>query len=86
MEFFSVRHGRREDPGGKVFYDSDGFGLSFSGVIKLARILNSELESNPILTFLGQHLDIQYNSSSFDAGVGSPLDSTKFRGIRISLF
>ena len=86
LELISLRHGRFEDPGGAVFYDTDGFGLRSSGLFKIAFILVSQLKSNAILSFLGNHVDVQYNTGEFTAGPGHPLDGTKFKGVRVSFF
>ncbi|MFQ5753148.1 MAG: hypothetical protein ACE5HI_14240 [bacterium] len=83
---YSIRRGRLKDPDGKRFYDTKGWGLSFSGAVKLVRMLSPELKNDPILTFLSQHLDIQYNSSSFDVVEGQLLAGTKFKGLSISFF
>jgi len=86
LELISLRYGRFEDPGGAVFYDTDGFGLRSTGLFKIAFILNPRLKSNSILSFLGNHVDVQYNTSKFNAGRGHPLDGTKFKGVRVSFF
>ena len=84
LELISLRHGRYEDAGGAVFYDTDGFGLRSSGLFKIAFILVPQLKSNAILSFLGNHVDVQYNK--FTAGPGHLLDGTKFKGVRVSFF
>jgi len=86
LELISLRHGRHEDPGGAVFYDTDGFGLRSTGVFKIAFIVNPRLKSNSILSFMGSHVDVQFNTSKFNASPGHPLDDTKFKGVRVSFF
>jgi len=86
LELISLRHGRYEDPGGAVFYDTDGFGLRSTGVFKIAFIVNPRLKSNSILSFMGSHVDVQYNTSKFNTRPGHPLEGTKFKGVRVSFF
>lgn len=86
LELISLRHGRHKDPGGAVFYDTEGFGLKSSGLFKIAFILVPQLKSNAILSFLGHHFNIQYNTGELTASPGHPLDGTKFRGVRVSIF
>jgi len=86
LEFISLRRGRYEDNAGRVFYDTDGFGLRSTGVFRIVFILNPRLKSNSILSFMGSHVDVQYNTSKFNASPGHPLDDTKFKGVRVSFF
>ena len=86
FEFISLRGGRYEDRAGSVLYDADGFGIRSSGLLKIAFILNPRLKSNSVLSFMGNHVDVQYNTSKFNAARGHPLDGTKFKGVRVSFF
>ena len=86
LEFISLRRGRNEDNAGRVFYDTDGFGLRSAGFFKIAFIVNPQLKSNSILLFLRHHFDVQYNTSKFNASPGHPLDGIKFKGVRVSFF
>ncbi len=86
LEFISLRRGRYEDKAGRVFYDTDGFGLRSLGLLKIAFIVNPQLKSNAILSFLRHHFDIQYNTGKFNASPGHPLDGTKIKGVRVSFF
>jgi len=86
FEIFSLRRGHHEDALGRVYYDAEGIGLSLIGTLKASRYLSPQLGDSALLYFLVNHLDIQYNSSSLDAGAGHPLDKTKFKGISVRFF
>lgn len=86
LDIFTYRQGNYEDPDGSVFYDTAGFGLSFIGTLRFARFLNPEIMDNPILRFLSNHTDIEYNHSSFDANSATPLANTTFNAIKVSFF
>ncbi|NIR50102.1 hypothetical protein GWO43_16485 [candidate division KSB1 bacterium] len=83
LDVFAIRRGSLDDVGGSRLFDADGYGISLSGALKLARILSPKLYSSRILTFVQNHFDIQYDHSSFD---GSALDGTEFDSIRVSFF
>jgi hypothetical protein len=84
LEIFSIRNGRHEDPLGKLYYDTEGMGVSLSGVLKLIRFFAPQLKHNCTFRFVAKHLDIQYNTSSHDSWVWSPVAGTKYKSIRIS--
>ncbi|MFQ6112659.1 MAG: hypothetical protein ACE5NG_01075 [bacterium] len=86
LDSFSIRSGRHEEPDGNVFYDAFGFGISLTGLIRFAGFINPQIMNSGLLSFLSQHVDIEYNYSNFDAGRGHPLDNTSFNGVKISLF
>jgi hypothetical protein len=86
FEIFSYREGRHEDALGRVYYNTEGIGLGLSGALKAIRHLNPQLENNRVIVFLTNHIDVQYNSGSLNAGEGHPLGKTKFRGISVSFF
>jgi hypothetical protein len=86
FELFSYREGRHKDALGKVYYHTEGIGLSLTGVLKAIRYLNPRAVDHAVLGFLANHIDVQYNTGSLDAGEGHPLDATKFKGISVSFF
>jgi hypothetical protein len=86
LNIISIRQGRYKDPEGKVFYDTSGFGISPTNLIRLTGLLKAELLDNSVVNFITNHVDIQYDHSSLDAQRGQPLDNTAFNGITIRLF
>jgi len=85
LNIISIRQGRYKDPGGKVFYDTSGFGISFINILRLAGLLNADLIENTFFDFISDHVDIQYDHSSL-AQAGTLLDDTTFKGLTIRLF
>ncbi|MFQ5709368.1 MAG: hypothetical protein ACE5HO_18065 [bacterium] len=85
-DVFTYSQGSYEDPGGSVFYDTHGFGVSFTGALRLAGLLGPAVTQNAILGFISRHLDLEYHHSSFDAQRANPLANTSFNGLRISFF
>jgi hypothetical protein len=84
FEIVSIRAGRYFDPSGRLTYKTAGFGLRLAGVFKYRRYFSPQ--RNDALSFISRHLDIAYESSHINAGEGHPLEGTKYRGIRISIF
>lgn len=84
LEIFSIRNGRHEDPLGKLYYDTEGMGVSLSGVLKLMRLLVPVLKDNRTFGFGAKHLDIQFNTSSYDSRAWSTVAGTKYKSLRIS--
>jgi hypothetical protein len=65
------------DPWGGA--ETAGYAISLRGLFK---VLGSGSDS-PILSYLGNHFDIQYTYSDADAGDYSPVTGTEFRSIAI---
>jgi hypothetical protein len=84
FELISIRTGRYSDPLGRVTYKTTGFGLSLAGVFKYHRYFSPQ--RNNVLSLISRHLDVAYESGHVNAGEGHPLEGTKYRGIRISIF
>jgi hypothetical protein len=84
FEIFSLSRGGYEDPLGKVFYDTEGWGLRLLGVLKAIRHGNPRLRNNTLFNLLARHIDVQYYSSRLTKGY--LFAGTRFRGLTISIF
>jgi len=84
FELLSIRAGRYFDPSGRVSYKTSGFGVRLAGVLKYQRYFNPQ--GNSVLNFISRHFEGEYEFSRINAGEGHPLEGTKYRGIRLSIF
>jgi hypothetical protein len=85
FDIFAYRSGRYDDPGGNVQYEASGFGVSFIGILRMLSIASPGLQNNRVLNFINNHLDVQFNHSSFESET-SVLYNTYFNGVVIRLF
>ena len=84
FDVFTLRHGRYEDVEGAVCYKTKGFGLSFSGLLKVIGFFKPEMYKTKPLRFIVEHFDIQYHESSFEfIDSYHPLAGTKFKSLTI---
>ncbi|MCC7429732.1 hypothetical protein IT568_02695 [bacterium] len=84
LNIVSIRRGTHNDPGGEVFYDTSGFGLSFIDIFRFARILNGKFFENNFFAFVSNHVDIHYEHSKISGS--TVLDGTTFNGVTIKMF
>ncbi|MFQ5630908.1 MAG: hypothetical protein ACE5I1_19225 [bacterium] len=86
FDILSVRRGRYHDFQGKVEYETKGTGVSLRGIFKLFSNLSPGLRDSDQFDFLLRHIDVRFQTSEWQLGVGHPLFGTKFNSIRVSLF
>jgi hypothetical protein len=63
-------------------YSTSGYGICLAGLLRLLEFASPAMAGNSWIAFAGDHLDLQYNSSTYDRP-GSPWDRTTFRGLNL---
>lgn len=86
FEILTVRRGRHHDLAGRVIYNTKGTGVSLRGIVKTIDKLSPSMNENNLFDFLLRHVDVSFESSEWQTGLGHPLSGTKFNSIRVSLF
>lgn len=85
FDLFYIRNGSYEDHIGKVMFKTEGLGIRAAGFLKMLTYFDFSLGDNNLIQFLMDHVDVQYNQSEWDVGVGHPVDGIKYRGISLLL-
>jgi hypothetical protein len=80
LEIFYYREGKYDDHDGKVYYDTKGYGVSLTGLIKFTSIL---FPRNQTIKFFAEHVDFQYHWSEIEIEAEHPLAGTKFKGFNL---
>lgn len=81
-EIVYIRGGSVVMPG--LQYSTEGFGVSLGGIFKWIESFSPTGFENEVLVFLVNHLDVQYDESSY-SNTESPIQGTVFRGINFVL-
>lgn len=85
FDIVAYRQGRNEDPEAGIFFDTSGYGINFIGILRLLNIINPEFGKDGVFNFISNHVDIQFNHGSLDAG-RSLIAEPSFNGLVIRLF
>ena len=85
-DVFSFAGGSYEDVGGKVSYDTQGFGIGFTGILRLVALVSPDLLDSGFFRFLHDRVDVAYYHAEIDMQGSSFLGGTRFNSIRIRLF
>lgn len=80
LEIFYYRKGKYDDHDGKVYYKTKGYGISFTGLIKLTSIL---FPRDQTIKFFAEHVDLQYHWSEREIETDYPFTGTEFKGVTL---
>lgn len=81
LDFYSFRKGKRIDINGKTDLKTSGYGINSNGIFYLLFFLtNDEIFKN-----IPDFINVQYNSSKWDTDFYSPLRTTEFDAISITI-
>ena len=80
LETIYVRQGRYKDVDGKVVYDTEGYGIGSSGLLKMIAFIFPQSQT---INFFAKHFDVQYHWSKIKIDIAHPLAGTEFKGINI---
>ncbi len=84
-EIFSYREGSMIGRG-SLDYSTSGYSLRLSGFMKFFERIAPGTGEEPGFRFVADHLDVQFSHSSYEAAApGSPLSSTTFNGLNVSI-
>jgi hypothetical protein len=79
-EFIYIRGGSVKGDG--YGYATSGYTLSLGGLVRLMEFAVPPIAENSWLSFIGEHIDLQYHSASYDSQE-SPWDGTTFKGVNV---
>jgi hypothetical protein len=85
LEVLSIRAGRfEEDPAfGNRNFTTTGWGVQFAGIVKVLGLLNMRVDSEDVIGFIVNHIDVRYNHSAIHADENHPLSNTMFDSFNI---
>lgn len=63
-------------------YATTGYSLCLGGLVRLLEFAVPQVAENSWLSFIGDHIDLQYHSASY-SGHESPWDATTFKGVNL---
>lgn len=63
-------------------YETSGYSIALGGLVRMLEFASPDLAQTSWIAFLGDHLDLQYHSSSYD-GTSSPLYGTAFHSLNL---
>ena len=79
-EFIYIRGGSVEGNG--YDYSTSGYSVCLGGLVRLLEFASPEIAGTPWLAFIGDHVDLQYHSASYNSPA-SPWDGTTFKGLNV---
>jgi hypothetical protein len=79
-EFLYIRGG--SVIGNRYDYSTSGYSVCLGGLVRLLEAASPEIAGTSWLAFIGDHLDLQYQSASYSSSV-SPLNGTTFKELNL---
>jgi hypothetical protein len=79
-EFLYIRGGSVK--GDTFDYATSGYSLCLGGLVRLLEFAVPAFADTPWLAYIGDHLDVQYHSATYDSPT-SGWDGTTFRGVNV---
>jgi hypothetical protein len=79
-ELFYIRGGSLKGDG--YDYETSGYSLCLGGLVRLLEYAVPATAETPWLAFIGDHIDLQYHSASYDSP-SSPWDGTTFKALNL---
>jgi hypothetical protein len=86
LEIVSLRGGRFEEDvnRGNRNFSTSGYGVRLAGILKFFRSVESP-DTDSVLRFLVDHVDVRYNHSEYQTDAGQPLANTRFDAFTVVL-
>jgi hypothetical protein len=75
-EFLYIRGG--SVIGNGYDYSTSGYSICFGGLVRFLEFASPEIAGTPWVAFLGDHIDLRYQSATYSSPV-SPVDGTTFK-------
>ena len=85
-EIFSLSSGDYKDIDGNVIYGTEGFGINFTGFVRLIALFDPTVLDSDVFKFIHDKIDFEYYHAEIDNNGANPVSGTSFNGLRISLF